>query len=206
MKILGAIVKNFAIAFFFFCLITTLGYLVSFKKISPYIRLFNNFLNSPINNKENEVTFDKETKEITHYPNYGDKFGTINMPTIGVSVPLYHGDSMDILKKGAGHYSGSFFPSEGGTILIAAHNRQEYFKYLPKLNINDEIIINTVYGNFYYQVLSGKVMKVNELEKIEFQQEKELLVLYTCYPVDALGYTNERYVIYGTLERVDYEN
>lgn len=206
MKTLGAIVKRFAIAFFFFCFITTLLYAFCFKKINLYIRAFNNFTYVPKENEKKPVTIDLETKEITHYPYYGEKFALIKIPALNITVDLYHGDSLEILKKGAGHYSGSYFPSEGGTILIAAHNRSEYFKYLPNLKLEDEIILDTIYGVFTYQVTEGKVMTIKELEKIRFTQDKEMLVLYTCYPMNALGFTNERYVIYASLKEVSYEN
>ncbi len=206
MKTLEAIVKRFAIAFFFFSLTTTLVYLGCNKKISLYIRTFNNFTYVPQEKEKKPVAINLETKEITHYPYYGEKFGIIKIPAIDIQVNLYHGDSLEILKKGAGHYSGSYFPSEGGTILIAAHNRSEYFKYLPKLKLDDEIIIDTTYGVFTYKIIDGKVMKIKELEKIRFTQEKETLVLYTCYPMNALGFTNERYVVYASLTEVSYEN
>ena len=203
--ILKAIVKSLAVAFFISCLFITIMYFVCLKKVDGYLQLFNNFTFSGID-KESKVEIDNFTKELIKYPNYGNLFGTISIPTVDVTVNLYHGDSLDILNHGAGHYAGSYFPGEKGTILIAAHNRRDYFKYLPKLKVGDQIIINTDYGTFTYSVTSGKVMLAEELEKITIQHEEEVLVLYTCYPVDALGLTDKRYVVYARLEGASYES
>jgi sortase A len=204
-NILKAIAKNLTIAFFISCLIVTILYFVCLKKLENYITLFNNFTYNGLNGSET-VKMDSTTKELVEYPSYGSLFGTISMPTIDTTVNLYHGDDLDILKKGAGHYAGSFFPGEGGTILIAAHNRREYFKYLPKLNIGDEIIIKTTYGTFTYLVTNGEVVNASDLENIEINSEKEELVLYTCYPTNALGLTSKRYVITSVLDGVSYES
>ena len=206
-RLLKAIVSSVAVAFFFTCLFTTIIYFTVLKDLSGYLNLFNGFtLSEPEDIESNPAKIDPITKAITHYPKYGDQYGTIEMPTIDIKVNLYLGDDMDILKLGAGQYAGSYFPSEGGTTLIAAHNRREFFKYLPKLNIGDNIIIDTVYGKFTYAVTDGKVETISELEKINIQHEEEVLVLYTCYPVDALGFTDKRYVIYAELVGASYES
>ena len=37
-----------------------------------------------------------------------------------LELPIYHGDTLKILRKGVGHYAGSYFPGENGTVLLAA--------------------------------------------------------------------------------------
>lgn len=206
-KILKAIVRNLAIAFFFTCLCTTILYFVCLKDVDNYLSLFNSLTyTAPKNEEVEKIELDPVTKKIVNYPKYGDLYGTVELPTVDIKVNLYHGDSMEILKHGAGHYAGSYFPSEGGTTIIAAHNRREYFKYLPKLNVGDPIVLNTDYGKFTYSVTNGRVETISELEKVNIQHEEEVLVLYTCYPVDALGFTDKRYVVYAKLEGAEYES
>ena len=43
------------------------------------------------------------------------------------------GDTLDILRYGVGHYAGSFFPGEGGSVIFAAHNN--YFRKLNQTKI-----------------------------------------------------------------------
>ena len=54
-----------------------------------------------------------------------------------VNLPVYFGDTLEILKKGVGHSSGSYFPGEGGSIIMAGHNFKTFLANLPKANIGD---------------------------------------------------------------------
>ena len=64
-------------------------------------------------NKDNtnqETKIDTEKKTLENYPEYGTKYGTIEIPKIDVNLPVYYGDSLDILKKGVGHSSRKLLP------------------------------------------------------------------------------------------------
>lgn len=204
------IVSELAIAFFFASLLILLVNFTCKDKITPYINLFNKIaVKKTTNNSTNSNTvlkIDSETKRLNPIPAYGDTFGTINIPAIDITINLYNGDSLTILRKGAGRYIGSFFPGEGIPIIIAAHNRLEYFGNLYKLNLGDEININTYYGHYTYQVASTAILTEQELDK-EFntflENDTETLLLYTCYPTGGVGYRNKRFVIYATKVKGD---
>ena len=51
-----------------------------------------------------------EDNKLKNYPEYGTSYATINIPKININLPVYYGDTMEILKKGVGHSSGSYFP------------------------------------------------------------------------------------------------
>ena len=75
-------------------------------------------------NKEN-VIINKPVLEgniIKNYPEYGSKYAKIQIPKININLDVYYGDTMEILKKGVGHSSGSYFPGEGGSIIYMGHN------------------------------------------------------------------------------------
>ena len=204
------IVRELAIAFFFASLLVLLVNFTCKDKITPYINLFNKIAvkktTSNTSNSNTILKIDSETKRLNPIPAYGDTFGTINIPAIDITINLYNGDSLTILRKGAGRYIGSFFPGEGLPIIIAAHNRLEYFGNLYKLNLGDEININTYYGNYTYQVASTAILTEQELDK-EFntflENDTETLLLYTCYPTGGVGYRNKRFVIYATKVKGD---
>ena len=204
------IVSELAIAFFFASLLILLVNFTCKDKITPYINLFNKIAvkktTSNTSNSNTILKIDSETKRLNPIPAYGDTFGTINIPAIDITINLYNGDSLTILRKGAGRYIGSFFPGEGLPIIIAAHNRLEYFGNLYKLNLGDEININTYYGHYTYQVASTAILTEQELDK-EFntflENDTETLLLYTCYPTGGVGYRNKRFVIYATKVKGD---
>ncbi len=204
------IVSELAIAFFFASLLILLVNFTCKDKITPYINLFNKIAvkktTSNTSNSNTILKIDSETKRLNPIPAYGDTFGTINIPAIDITINLYNGDSLTILRKGAGRYIGSFFPGEGLPIIIAAHNRLEYFGNLYKLNLGDEININTYYGHYTYQVASTAILTEQDLDK-EFntflENDTEALLLYTCYPTGGVGYRNKRFVIYATKVKGD---
>ena len=150
-------------------------------------------------NKEN-VIINKPVLEgniIKNYPEYGSKYAKIQIPKININLDVYYGDTMEILKKGVGHSSGSYFPGEGGSIIYMGHNSKNVFRGLSKISKGDSIQITTEYGEFKYQVYDMKIVNETDLELLPIQKEKEILMLYTCYPFQNIGYTTQRYVVYA---------
>lgn len=130
------------------------------------------------------------------YPTNGTRYGKIII-THGdevFDIPLFFGDSSAILRRGAGHYKGSHFPGEGSTILVSAHNNT-YFNCLKLLEVGDIIEVKTNYGNYKYEVTELYVKHLNSETAYDLEAKEENLVLYTCYPFNALGLTSQRYFV-----------
>lgn len=144
-----------------------------------------------------------EGKVIKNYPEYGSKYAKIQIPKIGVNLDVYYGDTMEILKKGVGHSSGSYFSGEGGSIVYMGHNSKKVFRRFGEIEKGDFIQINTDYGEFKYQVYDMKIVNEMDLDALPIQKEKEMLMVYTCYPFQNIGYTTQRYVVYA--ERIEEE-
>lgn len=143
------------------------------------------------------------SKLIQNYPHYGQKYGDIVVPSVGINLPIYFGDSLEILKNGVGHMTGSYFPGEGASILMGAHHSLDKFGKLQNVKVDNTIEITTAYGKFTYKIYDLKVINETDLDLLPIQKEKEVLMLYTCYPFGYLGYTAQRYAVYANL--VNYE-
>lgn len=198
-KTFREIVKELAISFFFVAILL-LGYRFFLQEyLDSKISILNTMVVSPKtgNTEAKKVEFDDITKRLKVYPKYGSIYATLKIPSISLELPVYFGDTKEILSKGVGHYSGSFFPGENGSIIMGAHNNAGYFRTLPGIKKEDEIILETVYGIFKYKVYDMQIVKTNQLDKIPIVRGEEVLMLYTCYPVTAVGYTNQRYVVYA---------
>ena len=76
--------------------------------------------------------------------------------------------------------------------------------YLPKLKQGSEITIETDYGIFQYQVYDTKIIKDTDEESLPIQNNKEILMMYTCYPISSIGFKNKRYVVYAQLTDSEY--
>lgn len=141
-----------------------------------------------------------ENNRLENYPEYGTKYATIEIPKIGVNLPVYYGDTLEILKNGVGHSSGSYFPGEGGSIIYMGHNSKNVFRRFSELQIGNEIKVTTTYGEYNYKIYDMKLINETETDKLPIQDEKEILMVYTCYPFNNIGYATQRYVVYAELE------
>lgn len=153
------------------------------------------------NKQQEETTINEENKSLEKYPEYGTKYGTIEIDKIDVNLPIYFGDTLEILKKGVGHSSGSYFPGEGGSIIYMGHNSKNMFRRFSELQIGNEIKVTTTYGEYKYKIYDMQLIKETELDKLPVQRDKEILMVYTCYPFNNVGYATQRYVVYAELEK-----
>ena len=187
--LLISIIVIATVCFFFGAKIATTVSLVS--KIS--IKIDENKDVKPIQLVENEG--------IINYPNYGTQYATIEIPRIDVNLPVFFGDTLDILKSGVGHSTGSYFPGEGGSIIYMGHNSKNVFRRFSELQVNDKIIVKTDYGTFNYNIYNMQIVKETEIDKTPIQSDEEILMVYTCYPFNNIGYATQRYVVYAKLEK-----
>ena len=194
-----AIISSLIIAFFYSATIIFIISLFFGSTIKKGLSILNTLsLNLEYGTNEN-VHFDKIKKRLTSHPSWGSEFGRIKIPSIMVDIPIYHGDDTPQLARGAGHYAGSKFPGEGGSIILAAHNSHGLFYTLPQIKIKDHITVETIYGNFEYEVYDTKIADYRNEDAFPIQNEEEILILYTCYPVDNIWYVNDRFIAYAKL-------
>lgn len=199
-KTIKATIISIIVALFITGAIIFAGYLFLGARIEEAISLVNK-VSIDIENKEAKETVMNEQNKIQNYPEYGTQYATIEIPKIDVNLPVYFGDTLEILKKGVGHSSGSYFPGEGGSIIYMGHNSKKMFRRFSELQLGNEITVKTSYGEYKYKIYDMQLIKETELEKLPIQKEKEILMVYTCYPFNNIGYTTQRYVVYAELEK-----
>ena len=142
-----------------------------------------------------------ERNKIENRPAFGEEYATIEIPKIDRKLPVYFGDSLEVLKNGVGHSSGSYFPGEGGSIIYMGHNSKKVFRKLGELQKGDEIIVTTSYGKYTYKIYDMQLIKETEGDKLEIQDKKEILMIYTCYPFINIGHATQRYVVFAEREK-----
>jgi sortase A len=136
-----------------------------------------------------------EVSEI-QIPALDTHYGNITCERIELEAPIYYGDSDNDLSDGVGHYTASALPGEGKPILIGGHD-STYFSSLEKVMVGDRMTITTNYGEFNYRVIETKVAESTDPSAYNLNQDKEQLILYTCYPFNQfIGERTERYFVY----------
>ena len=198
-KTIKATIIELIVAFFITVILLGVGKILFGAKIEETMSLISK-VSIGVNNQNEEIKTVIEDKKIKNYPEYGTQYATIKIPKIDVELPVYYGDTLDILKKGVGHSSGSYFPGEGGSIIYMGHNSKKMFRRFSELQKGNEIEVTTSYGDFKYKIYDMQLIKETEVDKLPIQEDKEILMIYTCYPFNNIGYATQRYVVYAELE------
>lgn len=196
-KILKAAIISLIVAFLFVLIIN----FTVVKVCKEKFELATNLLKIITIDKENVQTITPvlEGDILLNYPTFGTKYATLKIDSINVNLPVYYGASYTILKSGIAHDDISYFPGEGGSVIMAGHNFKSFLANLPKAVIGDKITVETTYGNFEYEIYDTKIVKETETDKVPVQKEKEILMLYTCWPINNIGHASQRYVVYANL-------
>ena len=123
--------------------------------------------------------------------------GTIEIPKIGVSKPMFDGVTLTVLDNGPGHWTGTALPGQMGNVVVAGHrtSHDRPFRNIDQLVAGDEVIFTTADGRFVYLVTSTEVVLPTAVEIID-QTPAYTATLFACHPV---GSTRERIVVHLAL-------
>lgn len=122
------------------------------------------------------------------------ELGTIEMPKIGVSKPLFEGVSLTVLDHGPGHWPGTAMPGHVGNVVIGGHrtSHDKPFRNIDQLAIGDDVVFTTAEGSFTYKVTSTEIVTPDAIRIID-QTSAFTATLFACHPV---GSTRERYIVH----------
>ena len=195
LKAIKATVISLIVAFLMLGIICGAIYLYGNEKV----RMATFLIDTIATKDEEDIMPVFEGGVLVNYPSLGTKYADIIIESIGVNLPVYYGASYSILKSGIAHDDTSYFPGQGGSIIMAGHNFKKFLAKLPDTQKGDIITINTSYGTFNYKITDKKIVKETAVDEVPIQDEKEILMLYTCWPINNIGHASERYVVYADL-------
>lgn len=141
----------------------------------------------------------KVPSDTLKWPKNGERYGKITCERIDMEAPLFMGDGFMILRQGVGQFAGSFIPGYGKPILLAGHS-MTFFAPLEDIEKGDIVTITTSYGVYKYKVTGSKITGASGSGAYDLKQDKEQLIMYTCYPFTLLsGSRRQRYFVYADL-------
>ncbi|MRH44472.1 class D sortase [Aquibacillus halophilus] len=130
-------------------------------------------------------------------PKKGESMGTLSIPKLGVSLPIFHGTNPDQLKRGVGHFAKSALPGEKNNMVLSGH-RDTVFRQLGKLVERDELIVSNDIGDFLYKIRKVRIVDEDDLTVI-VPKPRATLTVTTCYPFYYIGNAPQRYVVIAEL-------
>ena len=103
--------------------------------------------------------------------------GTLEIPVIGIKLPVISEWSYPNLKIAPCRYFGSVYLNN---MVIAAHNYKSHFREIENLSAGDEVIFTDMDGNrFFYSVATKEVLPPEAIKEMTSGWD---LTLFTCNP------------------------
>ena len=137
---------------------------------------------------------------------FGDGImGYIHIPSIDVTLPIYHGMDAQVLEKGVGHMPQSTFPigGEGDHAVLTGHTGLPTAKLFTDLNrLQEGDVFSVTVGNrtITYVVDQIRVVLPGETEALQPIPGMDCCTLVTCTPY---GINSHRLLVRGSREVVD---
>ncbi|MDR1816177.1 MAG: class C sortase [Clostridiales Family XIII bacterium] len=146
-------------------------------------------------------------KEPVPFPEYNDilmadasgVMASLEVPAIGLTLPVYHGVADAALERGAGHMPTTALPVGGaGThCVIVGHNglpSRELFTHLDKLEVGDGFILHVLGRSLGYRVETIFVTEPEETKPLLPVVGVDYCSLVTCTPY---GINSHRLILRG---------
>lgn len=125
--------------------------------------------------------------------------GYIEIPSIKVSLPIYHGVDEGILQVAIGHIEGSSLPvgGKGSHCVISGHRglpSAKLFMDLDQLAEGDIFMLRVLDETLTYEVDQILIVEPSDMSSLEFDEEKDYCTLVTCTPY---GINSHRLLVRG---------
>lgn len=121
--------------------------------------------------------------------------GILKIPALGLTAPVVQGTGDTQLNVAVGHDPSSVWPGSVGTSVLAAHD-VTWFSSITALKPGELIDYVERCSTIEYRISDAKVVSAGTPI---FNTGAAKLTLVTCYPLDALFLTPQRYIVNATM-------
>ena len=153
-------------------------------------------------NDPQDLDFDND--DVSDYNSVLDVTGTgimayVEIPSIDVSLPVYHGVEESVLQIAVGHIEWSSLPVGGESThcVLSGHRglpSAKLFTNLDKVTVGDVFMLNTLGETLTYQVDQILIVEPQEISSLVISEGKDLCTLVTCTPY---GVNSHRLLVRG---------
>lgn len=125
--------------------------------------------------------------------------GYVEIPTIGVKLPVYQGTSAGDLERGVGHLKGSSLPVGGKEThaVLTGHtglSQAKLLSDLTEMKEGDVFYIYVLGRQLAYEVYATSVVLPEDTEQLRIEKDKDLVTIVTCTPY---GINTHRLFVHG---------
>ena len=157
----------------------------------------------PFDAEFNKLYRDTPYNNLLNYDSQGI-MGFLEIPSIKVKLPIYHGTSSAVLQKGVGHLEGSSLPvgSESTHSILTGHtglNKAKLFTDLTSVQKGDMFFVSVLGQKMAYAVDDINIVLPDDTSKLQVVEGKDYVTLITCTPY---GVNDHRLLVRGV--RTEY--
>ena len=125
--------------------------------------------------------------------------GYVEIPSIDVTLPIYHGTDEAVLQVAVGHIEGSSLPVGGpGTHTVLSGHRglpsATLFTDLDQLDMGDVFLLHVLGETLTYQVDQIRIVEPDDVSLLALEEGEDLCTLVTCTPY---GVNSHRLLVRG---------
>ena len=171
---------------------------------SEYVKLFEDareYNEQLVKNLDCYNMIEKERKEYKAYLRVRDSdvIGFLEIPKVGIDLPLYLGADENVLQAGIGHLEGTSLPVGGETThtALTGHTGLPSSKLLTdvsKVKEGDNFLIKVLDEVYTYEVDQIIVVNPDELDALKIEEGADLATIITCTPY---GINTHRLLVRG---------
>jgi len=125
--------------------------------------------------------------------------GYVEIPKLGIHLPIRHGTDAQTLESGVGHVIGSSLPvgGENTHAVLSAHSgmaREKMFSDLDQLSTGDIFFLHVLGETLAYEVDAINTVLPADVSLLAIETDKDLVTLVTCTP---FGVNTHRLLVRG---------
>ena len=125
--------------------------------------------------------------------------GYVEIPSINVILPIYHGTSESVLQVAVGHLEWTSLPVGGGSshCVISGHRglpSAKLFTDLDKMAVGDVFMLRVLDEVLTYEVDQVLIVVPDDTQALRIEEGKDLCTLITCTPY---GINSHRLLVRG---------
>lgn len=141
----------------------------------------------------------KKRYEATLNPDGTGLIGYVEIGSLGVSLPVYHGTSAAVLQVAVGHLDWSSLPVGGETshCVLSGHRglpSAKLFTDLDEMREGDTFELHVLNQTYTYEVDQIRTVKPAELKDLRLEEGQDYCTLVTCTPY---GINSHRLLVRG---------
>jgi sortase A len=163
------------------------------NSFEPYVTPVARSATRTVDQQEPTVTVEVATRA----PKKGERIGTLSIPSLRLRMRIVEGTDEAQLDKGVGHFSGSVMPGQDDNCVLAGH-RDTVFAELGKLELGDELVVETAAGMYTYKITKIRIVHKDDRTVI-VPSDHAILTVSTCYPFHYVGFAPDRYILVADL-------